>query len=313
MNLTDVLRSMVEGIYGETSNDRLPEAFAIAPRYASLTGRPEFLYDASDRRFDDRKIFGKSVSASDKFVEDPFQLTTVTVDMTVHNSGLKVIPAVVAASMNVDVTRTVMRGLADQIYGGFVNEFLTVAAGELPNVGPFDISTPAAPAVSTIQGYIETIELASNKSPNTVWLSKQAAHRFMQLDEVQATTAIAGWTASANNVRRTGSATMGQLEAWFEQTFGLRLVVEPRTFIDSTGGTAYLGSDKMIICHAAEGAEDSALKTFHLGTYGGPNLISYRVQEANAPYPEGQILTASATYRVAATNPKAGLFVDLTI
>ena len=314
MNLTDVLTSIVEGVYGETATDRLPEAFMMAPRYASLTGKAEFLLNSADGRWDERKSFGKAVSASAKFEDDPYQLSTVTVPLATHNTSQIVIPEVVAASMNVDVTSDAMNRLAEQIYAAYISEFLNVAGNDLPNAGSsFNISSPSAAAVSTIHGYIDDIVLASGHEPNRVWMSRKAANKFLLLDEVQNGTAITGFTTSGSSVRRTGSANLEQLRNWFDSQFGLELIVESRTYTNTSGTSAYLGEDKMIIAKCQDGSLDSALKTFHLGTYGGPNLLKYSVKEAHAPYPDGMILRASATYAVAATNPNAGLFIDLTL
>jgi hypothetical protein len=314
MNLNGVLSAMVEGLYRETASDNLPEAFAIAPLYASTSGRAEFLISAGDHRFDDRKVFGKAVSASAAFIEDPTQLTTQIVQLQAHNSGMKVLPETVAASLRTDIVSSLLREQADQIYGGYLSEFINVAGNDLPNaIAPLVISTPSSAVVGSILDYVEQIELASNKKPNVAWLSAKAARKFQLLDEVQETTSLAGFTVSPNNVRRTGSATMTQVRDFFRTRFDLELYVENRTIIDSTGTNAYAGEDKMILAYAAPGPQDSALKTFHLGTYGGTTLINYRVREAMAPYPEGQTMTATAVYKVEATNPNAGLFVDLTL
>jgi len=317
MNLSGVLLEMIEGLYRDKADRTRPAAFDCAPLYGARGGAAQFLVRSTDNRFDRRKDYGKASSASSEFLKSNTEFNRVDVQLESHKAGYEVIPQSVlnATALSADIVEPVVSGQIDQIYGGFIDEFLNVAGNDLPNAGSsFNISTPSAAIVDTINEYIRTIKLASNKRPNVIWMSEEAMHAFMLCDEIQSGTAISGYTTTGSSVRRTGSATPAQVEEFFRSRFNLRLLVEDRTILDATGASAYAASDKLIIAHAAGGSEDSALKTFHQSTFGGgADLVNFLVDTANAPLPLGQVVRAEALYKIQAVNPNAGLFVDLTL
>lgn len=317
MNLTGSLLAMIEGLYRDKVSAVTPAAFDCAPLYGANSAAAQFLVRSTDNRFDVRKDFGKASSASSEFLKSNTELARIDVQLESHKAGYEVIPQSVltGTGLSVDIVQPIVNGQIDQIYGAYIAEFLEVSGNDLPNAGSsFNISVASAPVVATINSYIRAIHLASNKRPNTIWMSQDAMWAFQGLDEIQNGTAISGYTTTGSSVRRTGSATPAQVEEFFRSRFGLQLLVEDRTILDATGASAYAAGDKMVIAHAAGGSEDSALKTFHLSTYGGgADLVNFLVDTAAAPLPLGQVVRAEAVYKVKAVNPQAGLFVDLTL
>ncbi len=317
MNLSGVLLAMIEGLYRDKSNTTLPAAFGVSPLYGTDSSAGQFLAMKTDNRFDSRKDFGKKSSASSEFLRSNMETERIEVQLESHKAGYMVLPQSVisATSLSTDIVEHAVNAQIDQIYGGYIAEFLEVAGNDLPSAGgSFNISVPSASVVQTILGYNRAIWLASNKKPNTIWMSQQAFDAFMLCDEIQNGVAISGYTTTGSSVRRTGSAVPAQVDEFFRTRFGLTLFVEDRTILDSTGSSAYAAGDKMIIAHTASGAGDGALKTFHQSTYGGSaDLVNFLVDNAAAPLPVGQVVRAEAVYAVKATNPNAGLFIDLTL
>lgn len=316
MNLSGVLSAMIEGLYRDRVSASLPAALSVAAPYSTPSARAEFLVRTSDNRFDARKAFGKASAANADFLRGESTFSPIAVQMNSHKAGYEVIPqsVITSTAMTTDIVQPVVDGQIDQIYGAYVAEFLEVAGNELPNAGSsWNISVPSASVVAQINSYIKTIKLASNYRPNTCWISEDAMFALQNLDEIQSGTAISGYTTTGSSVRRTGSIAPEQVVEFFKSRFKLDLFVEDRTILDATGASAYAAGDKMVIAHSAPGSANSALKTFHVGTYGGDNLVNFLVDQSAAPLAVGQVVRAEAVYAVKAVDPSAGLFVDLTL
>lgn len=313
MNANQVLSAMIEGLYRDTASESLPSAFGIAPTYATSSLRNEFLIRSSDDRFDARKVHGKASAINADFQRLESQYEPIPVQLESYKSGYEVVPDSFASSVAIDIIKPTVTGHLDKIYGGYIEKFIEIVDNDLPSGAAWNISVASAPVVAQINKYIKEITLASGKRPNAVWISEEALFALQNLDEIQSGTSISGFTSAGSAVRRTGSATPDEVYAFFKTRFGLDLFVEARTILNVSGNEAYAAGAKLVISHAAPGAADSCLKTFHLGTYGGSNFVNFQVERANKPLANGQVVTAEALYAVKATNPNAGLVVDLTL
>jgi hypothetical protein len=316
MNQSNVLSAMIEGIYRDKASAILPAGFGIAPAYGAASARAEFLVFLSDNRFDDRKDAGKATSLTSQFQKADYTLSPVDVQMQDHKSSYTVIPAGYLASLadNASLVTSVMDAKIDEIYGGYTSELQT----EITNAGllsglTLNLTTGSADVVDTINEIIREIQLASNKAPNTIYMGQATFHAMMNQDQVQEGSAIAGWTSSAANVRRLGSVTPEAVFQFFRTRFGLNLVVDDRTVLDSSGSPAYAAGDDIVICHANGGSAASCFKTFHLQTYTPADLVRFLNQESRLPDPEGQAVAANAVYKIKVVDPNLGYLLDATI
>jgi PHD/YefM family antitoxin component YafN of YafNO toxin-antitoxin module len=316
MNQSQVLSAMIEGLYRDRASAVLPAGFGIAPAYGASSARAEFLVFLSDNRFDDRKDAGKATSLTSQFQKADYTLSPVDVQMQDHKSSYTVIPAGFLASIedNASLVTSVMDAKIDEIYGGYTSELQAEIAGAgLVSGSAFNLTTGSEDVVDKINDTIRQLQLASNKAPNTIYMGQATFHALMNQDQVQEGSAIAGWTSSAANVRRLGSATPEAVYAFFRTRFGLNLVVDDRTILDSTGTPAYAAGDNIVICHANGGSAASCFKTFHLQTYTPADLVRFLNQDSRLPDPEGQAVAANAVYKIKAVDPSLGALCSVTL
>ena len=315
MNASQVLSAMIEGLYRDRASAILPAGFGIAPAYGAASARAEFLVFLSDNRFDDRKNAGKATSLTSQFQKADYTLSPVDVQLQDHKSSYTIIPAGFLASIadNASLVTSVMDAKIDEIYGGYASELQAEIAGAgLVTGQALNLSTGSEDVVDKINETIRDIQLASNKAPNTIYMGQATFHAMMNQDQVQEGSAIA-IAASAGAERRLGSVVPEAVYSFFRTRFGLNLVVDDRTILDSSGNPAYAAGDDIVICHAAGGSAASCFKTFHLQTYTPADLVRFLNQDSRLPDPEGQAVAANAVYKIKAVDPSLGALCSVTL
>ena len=316
MNQSQVLSAMIEGLYRDRASAVLPAGFGIAPAYAAASARAEFLVFTSDNRFDDRKDAGKATSLTSQFQKADYTLSPVDVQMQDHKSSYTVIPAGFLASIadNASLVTSVMDAKIDEIYGGYTTELQAEIAGAGLVTGvALNLSTGSEDVIDKINETIRDLQLASNKSPNTIYMGQATFHAMMNQDQVQEGSAISGFVSAGSAVRRLGSVTPEAVFNFFRSRFGLTLVVDDRTILDSTGAPAYAAGDDIVICHANGGSAASCFKTFHLQTYTPADLVRFLNQDSRLPDPEGQAVAANAVYKIKVVDSQLGALCSVTL
>ena len=316
MNSNQVLSAMIEGLYRDRASAVLPAGFGIAPAYGAPSARAEFLVFTSDNRFDDRKDAGKATSLTSQFQKADYTLSPVDVQMQDHKSSYTVIPAGFLASIadNASLVTSVMDAKIDEIYGGYTSELQAEIAGAgLVSGQALNLTTGSEDVIDKINETIRDLQLASNKSPNTIYMGQATFHAMMNQDQVQEGSAISGFVSAGSAVRRLGSVTPEAVFNFFRSRFGLTLVVDDRTILDSTGAPAYAAGDDIVICHANGGSAASCFKTFHLQTYTPADLVRFLNQDSRLPDPEGQAVAANAVYKIKVVDSQLGALCTVTL
>jgi hypothetical protein len=307
---------MVEGLYRDRADGTLPAGFGIAPGYGVDSARAEFLVYTSDNRFDDRKDGGKAASFTAQHQKSNYSLAPVNVLMNAHPSSYEVIPESYLASLPSakGIVDSIITSKMDEIYGGYTLELQDAISGSgLITGSALNLSTQSADVVDAINDTIRQIRLASNKAPNTIYMSQVTFHEMMKQDQVQSGSAISGFTTSGSSVRRLGSVTPDAVYAFFKTRFGLDLIVDDRVILNSSGAAAYAAGNNILVCHSNPGSAASCFKTFYLQTFSPADLISFDVQETRLPDPRGQAIAANAVYQVKCVDPSLGATMAITL
>lgn len=316
MNQTQVLSAMIEGLYRDRADSSRPAGLSIAPGYGTDSARAEFLVYVSDTRFDARKDGGKAASFTAQHQRSQYSLAPVAVQMNAHPSSYDILTDSYLASLKnpASIVDSVIGAKMEEIYGGFTTELQDAISGAGLITGTaLNLSTDSAAIVESINDTIRQIRLASNKSPNTIYMGEATFHAMMRQDELQLGTSVSGFTSAGSTARRTGSISPEDVVAFFRGRFGLDLVVDRRTIINSSGAEAYAAGNNILICHSAEGASASCFKTFYLQSYSPADLVSFDVQETRLPDPRGQAIAADAVYQIKCVDPKLGATMAVTL
>lgn len=316
MNQSQTLSAMIEGLYRDKADSTLPAGLGIAPGYGADSARAEFLVYQSDNRFDDRKDGGKAGSFTSQHQRSEYNPEPVAVQMNAHPASYTVIPEAYLASLPAatGIVSSVIDAKMDEIYGGFTAELQTAISGAGLITGTaLNLSTGSADVVGSINSTLLSIRLASNKDANTIYMGQATFFAMMNQDQVQEGSSISGFTSAGSAVRRLGSATPDAVYNFFKTRFGLDLIVDNRTIINSSGVPAYAAGNNILIAHSNPGSSASAFKTFYLQTFSPADLVSLDVQETRLPDPRGQAISANAVYQVKCVDPKLGATMAVTL
>jgi hypothetical protein len=316
MNSNQVLSAMVEGLYRDKASDTLPAGLSIAPAYAVDSARAEFLVFQSDTRFDARKDGGKAASFTAQHQRSEYQLNPVSVQMNRHPGSYQVVPEAYLASIPTatSILQSFIKGKMDEIYGAYTAELqAAIASAGLLTGTALNLTTQSTDLTDAINDTLVQINLASGKDANTIYMSRVTFNAIMNNDQVQAGSSISGFTSAGSAVRRLGSATPDAVYAFFKTRFNLDLVVDGRTFVNSSGVPAYAAGNNILITHSNPGMEASAFKTFYLQSYSPADLIKFDIQETRLPDPIGQSVTADAVYQIKCIDPSLGATMAVTL
>lgn len=234
---------------------------------------------------------------------------TVNVALERHDGGYMVIPtwavqSLEGANPELDVVKNTVDYLMANIYGEYVQEFIAAADADFSAVGggTLTLSSPNGTPFEFFKDSVLSIQLASGVRPTHVILGPEAVWALAQQDEIMPGHAIA---VGANTVqRRLGSADVAQVASWFQNFFGLELVIEDRIIINTSGANTFGLSTKGYLAVAAGGSASSAMKTFYLQNAG--DFAKFVTREAAAPDPEGVAVSADAFYKVEVVAPEMG-------
>ena len=201
--------------------------------------------------------------------------------------------------------------VAGQILSQHVTSFVAAAndvSTGLVDGSTLDLSDQSTDIVDFFDGLSNDIRLSSTKRPNMVIMSETALRAFRNMDQIQASAAIAG---SSSDFRRTNAMPLDAVAAWFRTMLSLELVIEGTTQIgltgsaeDSIGVNLYLG-----YCAPMGGC----IQTFYQTVGRSGQLIDFDVQEMRHPDPRGLSVAGDAAWEVKVTDRDAGRRVALTL
>ena len=310
------LSRAIQGLWRDRSNDpaQLPAALAFAPVNPML-GNGQFQILSNDLRLDDRDADqGAPLADNSPYSSGQFGYGTVAVQTQRHSSLLyklpqNVIDAIQGENGVVDVAEDAMKAVSNQILDYYTGEFLTAVTADLAAAagGTLDLSDLTTDILDYFDDTIEEIEKAGAKRPTHLLMGAEAFRAFRNMDQVQGSTALGG-AASGGSFRRTGYAPMSAVGEFFRAAFGLEILVENRTKINSAGAGAYALSTTAVLGYAGD-PRGGCVTTF--AKDGG--LIEFDVRDLAMPDPIGIGVAANADYVVKVTDPNAGRRIALTL
>jgi hypothetical protein len=293
------LSKAIQGLWRDRSNDpsQLPKALAFAP-VNQVLGNGQFQILSNDLRLDAQDPAQGALRADNAdYALGDFGYGTVDVTTQRYASLLyklpqSVIDAIEGQNGFVNVADDAMKAVSNQILDGFTAQFVAEVTANATALGTLDLSDVTTDILAYFDASIEAIELAGSKRPTHLLMGAEAFRAFRNMDQVQGSTALGG-AAAGGSFRRTGYAPMSAVGEFFRAAFGLEILVEDRTFINSAGAAAYTLSTSMVLGYAGDPTGGSVI-TFAKT----PGFIDFDVRELSLPSPMGIGVAANAHYSV---------------
>lgn len=315
-NTTQNLSKAIQGLWRDRSNDpnELPQALAFSPVNPML-GNGEYQILSDDLRLDDRDDkMGAAAGDNADYAIGEFGYSTVSVQTQRHSSLLyklpqSVIDAIEGENGYVRVADDAMKAVSDQILDKYTGVWLAACAAGLsaPAGGALDLSSQSTDLIAYFDAAIEEIEKAGSKRPTHLIMGAEAFRKLRNNDQVQGATALGG-AASGGSFRRTGYAPMSAVADFFRAAFGIEILVEQRTKLNSAGAGAYTLSTSMVLGYAGD-PRGGCVTTFAKSA----DLIEYDVRDLVLPMPIGVGVAANAYYTVEVTDPNKGRIITVTL
>lgn len=309
---TQNLSKAIQGLWQDRSNDMdvLPVALQFSPINPML-GNGEYQIMSNDLRRDERDPRqGAVLSDNADYALGEFGYSTVSIQTERHSSLLYKLPQSVIDALEGEnsvlrVADDAMKACSNQILDGYTAKWVAAADAGLAAAagGALDLSTQSTDLVSYFDALIEEIEKESGKRPTHIVMGSRAFRAFRNMDQVQGSTAL-GETGG----RRTGYAPMSAVASFFRAAFGLEILVETRTKIDSSGSADYTLDTQLFIGCAGD-PRSSCITTFAKDS----GLITFDTRDLVLPMPEGVGVAANAFYKVEVTDAAAGRKVAVTL
>lgn len=321
--VSQALTKAIPGLWRKKSNDmsQLPAGLGMAP-INIMRSNGEYQILTSDLRFDERDPEqNKAAGDAESYAAGDIQYSSVAVSTQRYISKMYIIPERVALALEsdnevMDLARDAMDAVSNQLLDGWNKKFTDAAiAGLTAGSGALDLSSPSATdLVDYFNTEVENIQLTSGKRPNRLLISSQVAHALRNMDTVQGATALGGADGGGGSTfRRTGYAGFAAVQEFFRAMYGLEVLVDDRTYIDSSGTARYaFYDDGTSTNYAFLGFADprsGAITTFSQKR----DIIDYDVQDLVLPNPRGVGVVGDARYKVEVTDPNAGRLLTVTL
>jgi hypothetical protein len=308
------LSKAIQGLWRDRSNDmeQLPKALAFSPVNPML-GNGEYQIMVDDLRLDERDdIQGAAIGDNAQYGAGDFGYSSVAVQTQRHASLLYKLPQAVIDAIEgqngfVRVAEDAMKATSNQILDKFTGEWLAAAVADLANPagGTLDLSDVTTDATAYFDAAIDEIQKESAKRPSHLIMGAEAFRAFRNLDVIQGSTALGSIEGGS---RRTGYAPMSAVAEYFRAAFGLEILVEDRTKVNTSGDGAYTLSTSMVLGYAGD-PRSSCITTFAKSA----DFIEYDVRDLSLPDPVGIGCAANSYYKVEVTNPAAGRIITVTL
>lgn len=305
----NALTRAIPGLWRQKISADKPKFLSAAP-FNFSNGLGQYQIMATDSRYDARNpAQGLPMAANSQFVLGNQQLSTVSVETARYGSELLTVStrdleAIQDANAAMDVAGLYTDSVASQLYGKF-NSLAVSAISGLTSAGTLATGTLSTDLNAYVNSAITTIQKASGKRPNTVFISRDTFLALQNLDTIQSGTAISV-AASAGARARTGWADESNVAAFFASK-GLTLIVDDSTYINSSGTEAFDFTGTGVICYVGN-AFNSALTTFCADR----DVARFYFEETKLPMQPGLAIAADMQVKVEATNPSAALKLVVT-
>ena len=310
------LSKAIQGLWRDRSNDmdQLPKALQFSPVNPML-GNGEYQILNDDLRLDERDdVQGAALGDNAQYGSGMFGYSSVAVQTQRHASLLYKLPQAVIDAIEgengfVRVAEDAMKATSNQILDRYTGEWLTAAAAGLaaPAGGTLDLSTLSTGVTAYFDAAIDEIQKGSSKRPTHLIMGAEAFRAFRNMDDIQGSTALGG-AASGGSFRRTGYTPLSAVAEYFRAAFGLEILVEDRSKINSAGAGAFTLSTSMVLGYAGD-PRSSCITTFAKSA----DFIEYDVRDLAMPDPVGIGCAANSYYKVEVTNPAAGRIITVTL
>jgi len=310
------LSKAIQGLWRDRSNDpnQLPQALTFSPVNPML-GNGEYQILVDDLRLDERDdAAGSARGDNAQYAPGEFGYGSVAVQTERHASLLyklpqSVIDAIEGQNGFVRVSEDAMKATSNQILDRYTGKWAAAAAAGLaaPSAGGLDLSDVTTDILGYFDSVIDEIQKGSAKRPTHLIMGAEAFRAFRNMDQVQGSTALGG-AASGGSFRRTGYAPMSAVAEFFRAAFGIEILVEDRTKINTSGAGAYTLSTQAVLGYAGD-PRSSCITTFAKSA----DLIEFDVRDLSMPDPVGIGCAANAWYKVEVTNPAAGRILTVTL
>ena len=270
---------------------------------------------ADDLRLDERDdIQGAAIGDNAQYGAGDFGYSSVAVQTQRHASLLYKLPEAVIQAIQgengfVRVAEDAMKATSNQILDRYTGEWLTAAGAGLaaPAGGTLDLSDLTTDVTAYFDAAIDEIQKGSAKRPTHLIMGAEAFRAFRNMDTIQGSTALGG-AASGGSFRRTGYTPLSAVAEYFQAAFGLEILVEDRTKVNSAGNGAYTLSTSMVLGYAGD-PRSSCITTFAKSA----DFIEYDVRDLAMPDPVGIGCAANAYFKVEVTNPAAGRIITVSL
>lgn len=306
------LSKAIQGLWRDRSNDmeQLPKALQFSPVNPML-GNGEYQILNDDLRLDERDdVQGAAIGDNAQYGAGEFGYSSVAVQTQRHASLLYKLPQAVIDAIEgengfVRVAEDAMKATSNQILDRYTGEWLTAAGAGLaaPAGGTLDLSTLSTGVTAYFDAAIDEIQKGSSKRPTHLIMGAEAFRAFRNMDDIQGSTAL-----GATGGRRTGYTPLSAVAEYFRAAFGLEILVEDRTKVNSAGAGAYTLSTSMVLGYAGD-PRSSCITTFAKSA----DFIEYDVRDLAMPDPVGIGCAANSYYKVEVTNPAAGRIITVTL
>ena len=310
------LSKAIQGLWRDKANDtsNLPKALTFSP-VNSMLGNGKYQILSSDLRLDDRDVkMGAASGDNADYAIGEFGYSTVAVQTERHSSLLYKLPQAVIEAIEgengfVRVADDAMKAVSSQILDKYTAEWLAAAAAGLsaPAGGALDLSDNSTDLIAYFDAAIDEIEKGGSKRPTHLVMGAEAFRKLRNNDQVQGGTSLGG-APSGGDFRRTGYAPMSAVAEFFRAAFGIEILVEDRTKLNSAGNGAYTLSTSMVLGVGGD-PRGSAITTFAKSA----DFIEFDVRDLAMPSPEGIGVAANAYYKAEVTDPSKGRIITVTL
>jgi len=243
------------------------------------------------------------------YAEGVISYSTVTRQTQRYGATGFVIPNAVLEAIEdqnglISLADDAMRAVSNQLLDSWTLNFITEATAGLSAAAGLDLSVPTTDLQAYFDSQVQTIEQTSGKRVNAVLMGKRAAMAFAGMDTIQNGPGVTA--GAAGQTRRLGYSSGARVKEFFQDVYGINVLIEERTYLNAGTGVYTLDTD-LFIGHADP--RGGSMTTFSRLA----DVIEFNVRETAFPKVEGIAVTGDSHWKVEVTDPSAGLRVPLTL
>ncbi len=310
-NTAENLMQVIQGLWTDRSNDpsQLPAALGFAPFNKALGNFQYQVLDTDLRLNTADPTQGGPVADHADYAQGVISYSTVTKATQRRAAQGFIIPDAVMESIEgqnglVSLADDAMRAVSNQLLDQFTLDFIAQADAGFSDAAALDLSTPSGNLQDYFDTGVQLIETESGKRCNTILMGKRAAMRLAGMDTIQNGPGVAiGSDATAT--RRLGYSSLDRVRAFFRDCYGIEVLIEDRTYLNSGTGAYTLDTD-MFLGHADP--RGGCMATFSRVA----DIIDFNVRETKFPSVEGLAVTGDAHWKCEVTDASAGLRIPVT-